>query len=365
MSSSFSNQAGQEDVTVPLPAMDGALAAMVNFSSLPTTVSFSIRLNRQNYLVWKEQLESLFAIYGLQAFVEGLVPQPAKYLPGSSTLNPKFVAWTRLNGLFKNRIFASVTEEVSSHLIHKSSVDQIWFALKGAYASSASSRNMELRAQFQTTKKDGRSMPDYLQIMKSIADNLAVVGEPINNRDMILYLLEGLGPEYNPFVMTITRPDNYTVDEVCNLLIQLDRHFAHQAQCHDTTGFQANFASTGKNCGNYGKNSKSGGSGKSPPWNLFQYLQGMPTGHTLISQGSGTRSSFLGAGSQFATSTSGSKKPFSDNNKPQCQICQKTGHLAPNCFTLRNILTSLSGMQVHGGTAMAATSPSFSDISPG
>ena len=45
---------------------------------------------------------------------------------------------------------------------------------------------MQLRLEFQTTKKGGDSMLDYILKMKTISDNLTAVGELVKDRDHIL-----------------------------------------------------------------------------------------------------------------------------------------------------------------------------------
>ena len=53
-------------------------------------------------------------------------------------------------------------------------------------------------------KNDGNTMAEYVLKMKTIADNLAVIDEPVNERDQILQILEGLCLEYNSIVASLT-----------------------------------------------------------------------------------------------------------------------------------------------------------------
>ena len=74
---------------------------------------------------------------------------------------------------------------------------------------------MQLRLEFQTAKKGGDSMMEYILNVKAIADNLGAVGEPVKERDHILQILGGLGSEYNSIVASLTiRDDDLSLHSV-------------------------------------------------------------------------------------------------------------------------------------------------------
>ncbi|KAK0578823.1 hypothetical protein LWI29_016663 [Acer saccharum] len=56
--------------------------------------------------------------------------------------------------------------------------------------------------------------------MKCIADNLSVAGNPVTEEDLVLYLLAGMGSDYDSVVVNVTaRTDNLTLHEVYALLL--------------------------------------------------------------------------------------------------------------------------------------------------
>ena len=52
---------------------------------------------------------------------------------------------------------------------------------------------IELRIQIQTIKKGSQTAQDYLRRIKFQSDQLAAVGEPVTDKDLVLYTLGGLG----------------------------------------------------------------------------------------------------------------------------------------------------------------------------
>ena len=53
---------------------------------------------------------------------------------------------------------------------------------------------MQLRLEFQTTRKGSLSMLDYIMKLKTLADNLFVVCESVSEKDHILQILGVLVP---------------------------------------------------------------------------------------------------------------------------------------------------------------------------
>ena len=63
-------------------------------------------------------------------------------------------------------------------------------------------------------------MGEYFAKIKRVADNLAAVGQPISNDDKMMYLLAGLGSNYDPVVVSVTsKPDSFSLQEIQAILL--------------------------------------------------------------------------------------------------------------------------------------------------
>lgn len=78
-----------------------------------------------------------------------------------------------------------------------------WVTLEESYLSNVQSKDMNLRDQLQSLKKENISVSQYEIKGKTIAGHLASVGEPVNDKDLTLYLLGGLGSHYLSFKTNI------------------------------------------------------------------------------------------------------------------------------------------------------------------
>lgn len=81
----------------------------------------------------------------------------------------------------------------------------------------------------QNTKKADLSISNYLLKIKSLVDQLFVVGCHFSVKDHIEAIFEGLPPNYDPFIVSVnSRSDPYTVAEIESLLLAqescLERH---------------------------------------------------------------------------------------------------------------------------------------------
>jgi hypothetical protein len=171
------------------------------------------------------------------------------------------------------------------------------------------------------------SAADYFRQMKTLADTLAAIGQPLSEDDIIAYILAGLGPDYDSLVTTLTvRSDNLTLDEVyAHLLAYEHRNDLHESEYG--LGASANFTrrggghSSGGGQGSHGNGNPSGGysSGGGGRGNGGNRGRGRNGG------GGGGRSQGRGNGGGTSSNNSG------DDSRPICQICGKVGHAAIRC----------------------------------
>ena len=117
-------------------------------------------------------------------------------------------------------IYYSLTKSVMSQIVGINATHEIWIALERNFSTVSKARIMQLRLQLQTAKKGRQSMLKYLFKIKKIVDNLSTIEEYVTEQDHILYILGGLGYEYNSFVMSITsHTDAPNLDDINSLML--------------------------------------------------------------------------------------------------------------------------------------------------
>ena len=56
---------------------------------------------------------------------------------------------------------------------------------------------------FINTTKDSKSIAEYMQTIKTIADDLALIGYPLSEDELIIHTLNGLGNDFKEINATI------------------------------------------------------------------------------------------------------------------------------------------------------------------
>lgn len=71
-------------------------------------------------------------------------------------------------------------------------------------------KSFQLKQQLRSVKKDSLSINDYILKIKTTSHALAATGEPLNDKDLLLAILNGLDHEHETIVSLIT----YQMDEI-------------------------------------------------------------------------------------------------------------------------------------------------------
>uniref|UniRef100_A0A803NKH8 GAG-pre-integrase domain-containing protein n=1 Tax=Cannabis sativa TaxID=3483 RepID=A0A803NKH8_CANSA len=130
------------------------------------------------------------------------------------------------------------------HVINCQSSHEIWTTFAQLFATRFRARLLQLRNLLQTTKKGSLSIEEYILKMKQHADQLATIGQPIHDEDLVLYILGGLGTEYEAVVINLTsRTEPLTLQEV-QLMLQSQEMRIQQQTTDSLHNVQANLANT-------------------------------------------------------------------------------------------------------------------------
>jgi hypothetical protein len=72
------------------------------------------------------------------------------------------------------------------------------------FASQSQSSVVNLKRQLQNLHQGSKNCTKYLQSSKSWADKLAAVGKPIEDDELITFIVSGLNPIYTSFITSFS-----------------------------------------------------------------------------------------------------------------------------------------------------------------
>ena len=125
---------------------------------------------------------------------------------------------------------------------------------------------MQIHYQLATLKKGNSSIADYFHQFKTLVDILAATAQPLNDFELVSFLLASLGSNYDSFVTSmITRVDPLSIKEPYGHLLAHELRLEHQQPIVDLSIAGANFAGRGNSLGGCGGGHSSLSSGLGSP----------------------------------------------------------------------------------------------------
>lgn len=188
-----------------------------------------IKLTENNYLMWRQQVLAAVKGYGLEGFLTGakkcpeLVAVEGDADQTTEGPNAAHYKWIRQDQLLVSWLLTSLFESLLVSAVGLETSKDIWNYLAVGFASQSRAKIMQYKQQLQGLRKRSLSMRDYLNKIKSCCDILNASGHKISDEDQVLYILSGLGTEYNPVMVNVSsRFEPLAVADVSSLLLSFE-----------------------------------------------------------------------------------------------------------------------------------------------
>jgi hypothetical protein len=165
---------------------------------------------------------------------------------------------------------------------------------------------MQIHYQLATLRKGNSPIAYYFHRFTNLADTLVAVDHPLNDFEMISFLLVALGSDYDSFVTLVnTRVEPLSIEDLYGHLLAHELRLIQNQPSVDLSVAAANYAHKGF--------LPRGGRGGHSPTTNHAGRTSSPGQHTNRGRGRGCGNS-------------------SYNSRPICQVCGKLGHIALTCY---------------------------------
>jgi hypothetical protein len=284
------------------------------------------KLDENNYLLWLSQIVPILKGHELMGIADGSEPCPPPFLindEGKEVPNPLHSIWIKKDQCLLSWINVTLTESVLASVYGLHTSRQVWTTLANRFASQSRSRISHLKRQLQSLHQGSKSCAEYLKTAKGWANQLAVIGRPTDDEDLISYIISGLNPTFNAFVTSYglaTRDNPLSFadfqDELLNHEMLLNQQ---QTPVQDSS----NFALFMQRPGGPPRQNPSSWKGKGKMH---------PPGKYFPRPGQTKGSSSYGSSASPQQPSPHANGTFPPAARPPCQICGKTSHQALDCF---------------------------------
>ncbi|KAF5460124.1 hypothetical protein F2P56_020015 [Juglans regia] len=263
----------------------------------------TIKLTSDNYLLWNAQILPFLKGNQLYGFVDGTCPKPPPTI--NEQANPEYAKWVLQDQLLISAINSSLTDKVLAQVLGCSTSYEVWTTLEGLFSTQMQAHIMQTQYSLATLKKGSETITEYFHKATALSASLNAAGHPLSPSEFNIYLLAGLGSDYESLVTSITtRPDPMSSSQIYSYLLNHESRLSHQTQSIlSGSSFSANASSL------------------RPPAPFFSPNRGRGRGFRR-GRGGG-RPNQSAPTNTFISNSS---------NRPTCQLCLKIGHTAMACY---------------------------------
>jgi hypothetical protein len=143
-------------------------------------------------------------------------------------------------------LISSLSETILAHVVKCSTSHDVWLTLERMFTSHSHARIMQIHYQLATLRKGDSPIADYFHRFTNLADTLAAVDHPLNDIEMISFLLAGLGSDYDSFVTSVnTRVEPLSLEDLYGHLLVHELRLIQNQPSVDLSVATANYAQKG------------------------------------------------------------------------------------------------------------------------
>ncbi|XP_062198772.1 uncharacterized protein LOC133901412 [Phragmites australis] len=171
-------------------------AQAVAVSSIKAAIPIVLDLSSTNYTKWKALFLNTLGKYELTDHV--LVE-----IDDDTAADPY---WARMDCTVKSWIFSSITSKLME-IVHTGtpSAREMWQNIEEQFIGNKETRVLMLDSQFRTFVQGTLTITEYCRKLKSMADGLADLGHPVEDRTLVLSVLHGLNEQFEYMAALIKR----------------------------------------------------------------------------------------------------------------------------------------------------------------
>lgn len=155
-----------------------------------------------NFCPWKARIVLILQENELWGIVENSTTTPVTVPPATDVA--ALTAFNKLDIKAKRIILDAVKDHVIPHISEKARAYEMWASLIQMYQSSNENRKMVLKDKIKNIRMGkGESVTSYLTQTKQVRDELAAVGEKMEDADIVRTALNGVSKRCLMFVQAI------------------------------------------------------------------------------------------------------------------------------------------------------------------
>jgi hypothetical protein len=188
------------------------------------------KLNKLNHALWHAQVRAAIRGARLLGFLTAETKAPPANLTqkgadGKDTEIPEYEDWEASGQQPLSYLLSSLSKEILIQVSSAKTAAEAWNEIQGMFASQTRARNVNVRLALGNTRKGESSISEYIGKMKALGEQMAAAGRPLEEEELVQYILTGLDEEYTPFVSAVcARTDPISISKLFAQLLNFETY---------------------------------------------------------------------------------------------------------------------------------------------
>ncbi len=178
------------------------------------------KLDKNNFQMWKFKIMNFSMGKGYWEFIIG--DEKEHPLPENPTQQQIQAnkTWHEKTKKILYWLSVNVSNSMIVHIQDAKSPKQAWDTLVKMYSTNTQARKMQLKQELHNLQKNKMNINDYSTKVKNLVDALASIGAPVEDEDLVVVTLNGLGKDYSQFRTSIAIRETFpNFQDLITLLI--------------------------------------------------------------------------------------------------------------------------------------------------
>ncbi|KAL9308236.1 hypothetical protein AtEden1_Chr1g0037861 [Arabidopsis thaliana] len=263
-------------------------------SNIKSHIPVMLDIEESNYDAWRELFLTHCLSFDVMGHIDGTL------LP----TNANDVNWQKRDGIVKLSLYGTLTpKQFQGSFVTGSTSRDIWLRIKNQFRNNKDARALRLDSELRTKDIGDMRVADYYRKMKKLADSLRNVDVPVTDRNLVMYVLNGLNPKFDNIINVIKHRQPFPSFDDAATMLQEEEDRLKRAIKPNPTHVDHSFSSTVLACS------------EAPPVTNFQRSGGNQMGYRGRGRGNNI---FRGRGGRFSyynmpTFNSWNRPPFYQN----------------------------------------------------
>ncbi|KAJ8425443.1 hypothetical protein Cgig2_032243 [Carnegiea gigantea] len=207
---------------------------------LYSNTHFPIELVSTNFAIWQCQVRSTLIGLNLLGYIDGTMVAPPMVI--ADIPNPCYSIWFRQDQSIVAALLGSCADVVQPLISNADTAYAAWTSLHSAFASASRGRVVSLKSKLGKNLRGDRPMADYLFDMRSIANELALIQNPVSEEDLVVHVLNQVGDDYDSIASAaLLRPTAISFNELGDILTDHERKLKSSDEAKSTIIATANY----------------------------------------------------------------------------------------------------------------------------